>query len=595
MKLLRSTFVAFCLAFDHASGFAPQINSNSILATQQRLPISNVAKSTTSLNVGIHEVPDSQITEDERKKENMFQQILQETDDVRDYLGWLVDESGAADAIAEGGDEETSLGEVKADAGEVELFGGGGDAPTEATKEANEYKPVLRTDLGGTVLLSGTVDPTLLNILNNNFFGQDNVPNFEFGTIKALVEDVPSAKKGAISREARYGGLLDKLVIEPVTGADGALPTKDEMAGATSWIVRLSSEEATAALPKVAELAKGAEGLNNLVVMVDGHDATKSAVERWDAVEEASADGEAFRCTLLTVGELYDGGGDGDFYHIGPSGGGSADAAAPGMSKKKAYRLLAHALALDCTANTALTAYEYSPEALEAVVAPYAEGEFAEIDDDGKELADKMADVKMEGRMIQAMRELGFAQLLELDVLVGKGVKSYKDYLANPPRPKKEITPAMSAQTKRDEEDERIMAILEASSVTNEAEEKAKAEKLRNIEIEGIAKEWLIKEYTLRMLAGTIDDSLSEKDFMVSAHDEALVEAEKTYVRVNSKEHAAEQKRSEAAKKGNENKLFYDGMPDLLRKKREKMVERIKEQYMDLLSQDELEEIILSE
>jgi hypothetical protein len=47
--------------------------------------------------------------------------------------------------------------------------------------------------------------------------------------------------------------------------------------------------------------------------------------------------------------------------------------------------------------------------------------------------------------------------------------------------------------------------------------------------------------------------------------------------------------------KGFENKLFWNGMDPLLRKKREKMVEKVKKQYMDLLSEEELEAIILGE
>jgi hypothetical protein len=44
---------------------------------------------------------------------------------------------------------------------------------------------------------------------------------------------------------------------------------------------------------------------------------------------------------------------------------------------------------------------------------------------------------------------------------------------------------------------------------------------------------------------------------------------------------------------GIEDKLFWEGMPPLIRKKREKMVEKVKKQYMDLLSEEELEKIIL--
>ena len=113
--------------------------------------------------------------------------------------------------------------------------------------------------------------------------------------------------------------------------------------------------------------------------------------------------------------------------------------------------------------------------------------------------------------------------------------------------------------------------------------------------MEGIAKEWAIKEYTLRMLGGDLDSSVSEKDFMISAWDEALREAEKTYELIHSEGYIKEREMLDKAKAGSENKLFWDGMPPTLRKKREKMVENVKRQYMDLLSEEELERIILNE
>lgn len=337
---------------------------------------------------------------------------------AKEYLGYLVEESGSTDTPAESEGEGETFGEIlesKAAAGEVELFGGGGDAPAERPKET-QYQPSLRTDLGSTVLLSGTADSTLLSILNNNFFGQDMISNFNFSTIKALVADVGAAKKSTISREARYGGLLDKLVIEP---ASSDLPSKEELAGASSWIVQLASEDAAASLPKIAELAKGSEDLTNVVVLVVG--TSSNSVDGWDVLVEASADGAAFKCTLLAVGELHDGTNTGGFYHMGALGS-ETTVDSPKLSKKKAYQLLAHALSLDSTSNEALTAYEYPPAALEAVATPYAEGEFIGRDDDGNEVVDEFKDVKMESRMIQAMREVGFTPVMEVDVLVSKGI-----------------------------------------------------------------------------------------------------------------------------------------------------------------------------
>mmetsp|Transcript_25805 Transcript_25805/g.46754 ORF Transcript_25805/g.46754 Transcript_25805/m.46754 type:complete len:622 (+) Transcript_25805:151-2016(+) len=620
MKLLRSTFLAFCVV-SSASGFAPRISSKSssindiinrhrrstsltTITTGNETPVSS-----TSLFVGIHEQPASSISEDDIRKETMFIQVRKEVGTAKEYLNWLIEECGTGTVTdADGDDSTTKEGEGitfadviadKAAAGEVELFGGGGDAPppgssaSPSERKGTTYRPALRTDLGDTVLLTGTMDSTLLNILNNNFFGRDSVPNFEFAAIRALAEDVPAARKRAIGREARYGGLLDKLTIEPSTGD---LPTEDELAGASSWIVQLNGTDGDAAataatLSKIADLAAGSAKLTNVIVMLAGATST----DGWDAVEAASADGDAFRCTLLSVGELYDASEEkGGFYRVGAAvGEGEGAAMMPRrLSRTKAYRLLAHALALDSTAGRALAARDYSATVVEATGAPYAEGEFVVRDDDGNEVVDEFRDIKMESRVIQAMRETGFTQVMELDVLVDKGLAGYNEYIANPPNKEN----AFAARNKsRDEEDEKILAILDAEIAVSDARKKDEAAKQKQIEIEGIAKEWAIKEYSLRMIGGDLDDSISEEDFMESSRDEALAEGERTYERINSEDYIKEQERVEKAKLNVENKLFWDGMPPVLRKKREKMVEKVKRQYMDLLSEEDLERIILND
>lgn len=150
------------------------------------------------------------------------------------------------------------------------------------------------------------------------------------------------------------------------------------------------------------------------------------------------------------------------------------------------------------------------------------------------------------------------------------------------------------AKTARDEQDEKIMAQLEEQSATRRAKEDAEKAKQRVIDIEGIAKEWATKEYTLRMLNGDIDDAISEKDFLISVWEQALVEGTKAHDYINSEEYGLEKERKQKALVDVEDRLFWDGMPPLMRKKRESMVERVKKQYMDLLSEEELERIILT-
>ena len=369
---------------------------------------------------------------------------------VKEYLDWLIDESstgssedGKVSEEAKGVAAETPV-VVASSSDDVGLFGGGGDViptttssttTTDSNKETFTYQPSLRTNLGSTVLLSGTVDPTLLSVLNNNFFGQDLVPNFEFTTIKALVSDVGKAKKSAISREARYGGLLDKLVIEEKkssSSSDDVLPTMEELEGVSSWIVQLSlTDDISRKLSQIGKLAKESSSVTNVVVLVEGMSCTLNTVDGWETVLDDSNNGENYKCTLLAVGELYDGVNDGGYYHIGPLDQSGIENVenkvdivdAPKLSKKKAYQLLAHSLSLDSTVSQSLVAYEYPSVALNAITQPYAEGEFVIRDEEGNEKDDKYKYVKMEGRMIQAMREMGFTQYMELDVLVGKGVE----------------------------------------------------------------------------------------------------------------------------------------------------------------------------
>ncbi|KAL3807794.1 hypothetical protein ACHAXA_009981 [Cyclostephanos tholiformis] len=634
MKLPPSAFFYFCLAsggFEvngggHAStnsvtAFAPP----SVVHQQGRRGLGrSETTSNTSLGVGIHE-PSASAAADENfvRREMAFRQVLREVGQARDYLDWLVlTEGGGVGGGGVGEDVKAAARAPPTAAASddvVELLGGGAPPPPagESTPPpaGTVYRPSLRLDLGSTVILSGSPDlnPTLLGVLNNNFFGAESVPNFDFKLIRALVPDVSSARKRAIGREARYGGLLDKLVVEPCTSD---LPSPVELEGASSWIVQVpSAVDAASILPRIASLAKDSTSLKNVVVMVVGvNDATMAGVgDGWEAMVEMSDSGNAFRCTMLAVDGMYEGSDGGGYYHLEPlfldhpSSSSNAlltssmlsSSSSRRLSAKLAYRLLAHSLALDCTSGKALAAYEYAPEEVESLLTPCAEGEFAMRDDTtGEEVPDVHGDVKLAGRVIQAMREAGFTPVMEMDILVGRGLAAYKEYLANPPDKENAFGSSgyglAGSKSARDEQDEKIMAMLEEESAKRRAIEEAKAAEKRKIDIEGIAKEWATKEYTLRMLNGDIDDSLSEKDFLVSVWDQALAEGAKAYDFINSEVYELEKKRKKEALVDVEDRLFWDGMPPLMRKKREKMVERVKKQYMDLLSEEELERIILT-
>ena len=378
---------------------------------------------------------------DPREKDNMdamkaLKILDNETKKVKRWLAELMEP-----------DEEENDDEAAAPAApaveDIGLFGGGGmTTTTSPTVDLPSYKPSLRNDLGTSVLLTGTYHPALLRALNNNDFGSreslgggesgDLIPNFRFETIILSIkgeEGAKEAKKRVISRDARYSGLLDKLVIE---AEESLLPAKERMEGVTSWIVRLEAGETAEMLPSVAELAKGATDLKNVIVIVEGVDSMTCTVDGWDEFSQGS---NTFKTTLLAVGELYDQpGSEGKFYHIGnimcddtsSIEFTNVDATAPKMLRSDAYLTLANLLALNGSANKSFGAYEYSPQSMETIRSSIEErkkiikeGETEPVDAPED---DEWKGVKYANRLVRAMREMGFSRLAELDVLLEKGV-----------------------------------------------------------------------------------------------------------------------------------------------------------------------------
>ena len=456
-------------SIDGGGGALAFVPSSPSLPSKQQMP-------TTPTNAvlrmaGIHE-PSASLKADENfiKRELLFRQVVKEVNMVSEYLDWLVATSSPSSSVVEGSDAaagnvEAATTTTSGDDNAVELLGGSGgrdsmgpsiiatgDKPPD--KPSTQYKPALRTNLGSTILLSGSdiLDSTLLSILNNNFFGIEDVPNFHFNAIRAIVPNVGAAKKMAIGREARYGGLLDKLVIEPLSETAAELPSPTQLEGASGWIVQLTSSTVHL-LPQIATLAKNAAMLKHLIVMIVARDVDGCSKCKigWESILESSNDGTNFAATLLAMDEIYVAQGDTmqretGYYHIDPiifDDGSSTSSSSTTtsssttvtttttpptpvrrMSARNAYRILGHALALDCTVQKALSVYEYNPTEVECLTTPMAVGEFALRDEvTGNEIPDVYGDVKMNGRMIQAMREVGFTPVMELDVLVDKGIE----------------------------------------------------------------------------------------------------------------------------------------------------------------------------
>ena len=377
--------------------------------------------STTRLN-DIKFLIDTPLTEDETIRMAEMDEIQK----VKEFISWLdyktpektkagTPKASSSGAVSSGGafigtgdiaaDAEAAARIAREDAISASTASATDDHGDDVASTPNNNKkelPRLRTTLGSTVLLTGifekqsnsNYEPLLFNLLNANSLTEDSPSNFKFDSIVTLVNEdkvaLPLAKKKAMSRESRYSGLMDKLSIKS-SGSGGGIPTKEEMTNVSSWIMHISKEESSTVLPQVAELIKGGQlaSLNNVVILMDGvttKEKEEEVCNEWNVLK-GSVDGpddDGVKCTLVAVGELYDGDGN-NLYHVGKLGSeptttnsavatedtadttiGDASTStappsipsAPKLSRKEAYRIAAHSLALESTVNQALMVYQ---------------------------------------------------------------------------------------------------------------------------------------------------------------------------------------------------------------------------------------------
>ncbi|KAL3783628.1 hypothetical protein ACHAWO_001246 [Cyclotella atomus] len=546
---------------------------------------------------------------DPRQKENRdairaLQILNTETKNVKKWL---------ADLMEPDEEDEASETTVKSSAGDVGLFGGSAMATsTSPTVNLPSYKPTLRSDLGKSILLTGTYHPSLLRALNNNDFGSrdsegggesgDLIPNFQFERIILSVhgeEAAKEAKKRVISREARYSGLLNKVVIE---AEETLLPVKERLEGVSSWIVRLDAGETAEMLPQVAELASGVAELKNVIVIVEGVDSMAGTVEGWDGLLQS---GGNFKPTLLAVGELYEEGPAGKFYHIGTFMGDdkssieftNADAVAPKMLRSEAYLTLANLLALDVTSNKALGAYEYSPESIKTIHESIEDRKKI-LNQETKEIVDAPQNdewkaVKYANRIVRAMRETGFSRLAELDVLLDKGVDAYLDFLEAPPKKRKTDG---EDQSKWDKVDADIMAKLAKDTAEIEARREEEAEMKKKIAIKDMAYDWATQEYEMELVNGSItEDKYSKAEFFKKIWPRAMAEGEKLYKYVNTSTYK-EKMKQRAKPREQKSDYFWKGMDPKEKKLREKILKRVTDQYLEAYAAgEEVDVLQLSE
>ena len=254
-----------------------------------------------------------------------------------------------------------------------------------SSKEAT----ALRANVGPSVLISG-FDPEqpasveILDFLNNEYS-----PHLSFTKIVAHVEDMKTAKKRLIGRNARYTGLLDKLDFSEGT----ALPTAAQLEGMSSWVAHVDGGDMSK-LSDIADLAASAESVQNVAILVSGAQGVgAAALKAADVMLQSKASNFAY--TLLVVPEWNDEPEAMCAFGIVDVGDVSDAPFTEGesFSREESLRIITECLAIDKAAGKSV-------------------------------VANAAKDVtSLEHMMIQGMREIGFTRIEEMDQMVSVGVK----------------------------------------------------------------------------------------------------------------------------------------------------------------------------
>ena len=254
-----------------------------------------------------------------------------------------------------------------------------------SSKEAT----ALRANVGPSVLISG-FDPEqpasveILDFLNNEYS-----PHLSFTKIVAHVEDMKTAKKRLIGRNARYTGLLDKLDFSEGT----ALPTAAQLEGMSSWVAHVDGGDMSK-LSDIADLAASAESVQNVAILVSGAQGVGAAALK-AADEMLQSKASNFAYTLLVVPEWNDEPEAMCAFGIVDVGDVSDAPFTEGesFSREESLRIITECLAIDKAAGKSV-------------------------------VANAAKDVtSLEHMMIQGMREIGFTRIEEMDQMVSVGVK----------------------------------------------------------------------------------------------------------------------------------------------------------------------------
>lgn len=371
-----------------------------------------------------------------------------------------------------------------------------------------------RDNLDGTCMVSGFVnakersDQFVFDLLNS----EDNA--FAFEKIVAFVNDEKSAKKRLLSRSARYTGLLDKLDFKEAAIA-GALPVPAQLEGVRSWVSTIeANNDLLAQVTAIAALVKDAKGLDNISVLVtDAAGEVVSAEDRASAVQVLKDTKKEY--TLLFVGKLEDRDEGSNYYKFGEfASEDDEEALLPKdavCSRAEAMRMITETLQLDAGSNRALT--------------------FSEVYDTNS----------TEAKLVKGLREAGYVRCQEIDHVLRDGVKDYQEALDD----FDEINPGWREGVKLTDawwEDPEFLRELDEAKTKDRGgrpEEKIVFEDpkdSRTIEVEKIAAEWAKREFFSRSMAGTVDQDLTQAEFMDSVAERAMFEGDLKYRQLNGEE-----------------------------------------------------------
>eukprot|EP00815_Leptocylindrus_aporus_P004051 CAMPEP_0116071626 /NCGR_PEP_ID=MMETSP0322-20121206/13907_1 /TAXON_ID=163516 /ORGANISM="Leptocylindrus danicus var. apora, Strain B651" /LENGTH=466 /DNA_ID=CAMNT_0003560041 /DNA_START=321 /DNA_END=1719 /DNA_ORIENTATION=+ len=346
-----------------------------------------------------------------------------------------------------------------------------------------------RANLDGKVFVSGYVntpersDQQVFDILNNH----DGVSAFDFSAIVAFCDDAPAAKKRLLSRSARYTGLLDKLEIVQSTSA-GALPTAENLMGASCWVAKLDATDpaAVSQITDVTNLAKQAGVSNLAITVVNSHLLDSSSVS---TVNAYVGDG----VTVAFVGSLDDMKKEGSHpYRILDIENVKEDdnkiLADTTFSREESVRIVTESLGLvSASKRTIALTSNVSTNSTAAV-------------------------------LIKGLRAAGYSRPQEINDIMDSGVEKYEEAIETYKKEKYEReNPDPEKLAREKEEQEKQMAIDREKRMKEIEEEKKK-------EIEELATEWAKREYFRKSLGGNM--AMNEEEYIKSVWERAMFEGD---------------------------------------------------------------------